>query len=191
MLTHTYARRQERSRHATDNFVNPPEASLASPPEVVDPDLDEATRSELLPYTHAAGHCGGDVDARGVPHSPSELVLSPVVVAVKSGLGLGRAAREVFPHAPVLARPPVIVSDVPRPRIAYRRSRPLASFDVCDLDPLPAAELDLLVREGHLVPGQTRVEGHPHLARIAPGRSPVSGLAGGLVPRGLRPPLLV
>src|SRR5215213_9019415 len=77
--------------------------------------------SALYPilHVHAAGYGEGDVDPRGVQDFSSVLVLAPVVVAEEGGLRLGYAARQVFPHVPVHAGPPVVVADVPRSEVPY------------------------------------------------------------------------
>ena len=190
MLTHPRSRRQERRPTITQRL--PAEASLASPPEVLDTDLDEPTALELLPHIHAAGHGGGDVDARGVPHFPSELVLCPCCSCRRRRPGPRACSAGGLSTCSCPCGPASSYLGCSRARYPYRRPRPLApSSDVGDPDPRPAAELDLPVREGHLVPGEALVVGQPHPARIAPRRGPVRGLAGGLVLRALRPPLLV
>src|SRR5215213_1992678 len=84
--------------------------------------------SALYPilHVHAAGHGEGDVDPRGVQDFSSVLVLAFVVIAEEGGLRLGYAARQVFPHAPVLAGPPVVVADVPRSDVLDEQARPRA-----------------------------------------------------------------
>src|SRR5215217_1978789 len=199
MLTHPRSYRQGRTRHTpkgpggqpANAPISRPGASLVSSPEIMDTNSDEPATLDLAPHIHAAGNGGGYVDRCRIQHFPSELVLAPVVIVVEGSLGLGYAAREVVPHAPVLAGPPVIVVGIPGSRVLHRSSRACPFSDVGDPDLAPAAERHFPVREGHPVPTVSAVVGSPHPARIARGGRLVRVLAGGRVLCGLRLPLIV